>query len=236
MRTLFALILFVFFSGYSFGQGEGEVKYTPDFRFRDGIYVNFDQVRQNSPIPKAKIVTSADYNARDFFVQIFENDRIYYYDGLGIRQELEIESIWGYSRNGILYIQLQGNFHRITYVGMLAHFVADITTYDRRNYGSPYNYYSPYSSRYSYNSYNNPYYYSPYSPSTISRSELVQYIVDFETGNRLEYNVNNVEISIMKDPELHMEFISLPRKKKKQMMFLFLRRYNEDNPLYLPNN
>jgi hypothetical protein len=37
-----------------FGQEkEGMVKYTPDFRFNDGIYINFDQVKLNSPIPKA---------------------------------------------------------------------------------------------------------------------------------------------------------------------------------------
>ena len=31
---------------------EGMVKYTPDFRFTDGIYLNFDQVKNNRPIPK----------------------------------------------------------------------------------------------------------------------------------------------------------------------------------------
>ena len=236
MKTTLALIILVFVSGYSYGQEDGEVKYTPDFRFNDGIFVNFDQVRQNSPISKAKIVTSADYNARDFFVHVFENDQIYYYDAMGIRQELDIGNIWGYSRNGILYIQLQRNFHRITFVGKLAHFVADITVQDRRYYGSPYNNYNSYYSPYGYNSYYSPYYYSPYSPSTVSRSELVQYIIDFETGDKLEYNVKNVEIVLMKDPELHLEFVSLPKKKRKQMMFLYLRKYNENNPLYLPKN
>jgi hypothetical protein len=43
----------------SFGQEkEGMVKYTPHFRFTDGIYLNFDQVKLNSPIPKAKLLTS----------------------------------------------------------------------------------------------------------------------------------------------------------------------------------
>jgi len=235
MRLILALIILLFISGFSYGQEEGDVKYTPDFRFNDGVFVNFEQVRQNSPIPKARIVTSADYNARDFFVQVFENDRIYYYDAMGIRQELEIGDIWGYSRNGILYIQVQGNFNRITFVGKLAHFVADITTYDRRYYGSN-SYYDPYYSPYSYNSYNSYYspYYNPYSHSTVSRSELVQYIIDFETGKRLKYDVKNVETALMKDPELHLEFVSLTRKKKNQMMFLYIRKYNERNPLYLP--
>ncbi len=116
---------------------EGMVKYTPDFRFRDGIYVNFDQVKQNSPIPKAKLLTSTDYNDKEFFKKLLESEKIYYYDGMGVRQEVNVSNIWGYARNGVLYIQVQKNFNRITFVGSICHFVADVTTYDNR-------YYSPY--------------------------------------------------------------------------------------------
>ena len=60
MGLVLLAILSVSFSNIS-GQTEGEkVKYTPDFRFQDGIYLNFDQVKANSPIPKAKLLTSAD--------------------------------------------------------------------------------------------------------------------------------------------------------------------------------
>src|SRR5512133_50287 len=119
---------------------EGMVKYTPDFRFKDGIYINFDQVRLNNPIPKAKLLTSTDYNDREFFDKLFEADKIYYYDEMGIRKEIAKNSIWGYSRNGILYIQVQENFNRITFVGNISHFVADVTTYDSRYYNNPYGY------------------------------------------------------------------------------------------------
>ena len=56
-RIIFLISLFS--SGMSFlqlfGQDkEGMAKYTPDFKFNDGIYLNFDQVKLNSPIPKAK--------------------------------------------------------------------------------------------------------------------------------------------------------------------------------------
>ncbi|MFP4488676.1 MAG: hypothetical protein ACLFN1_05170 [Bacteroidales bacterium] len=209
------------------------VEFTPDFRFNDGIFFNFEQVRANEPVSKAKILTSADYNDRDFFKKVFENDKIYYYNAMGIREEVSKEDIWGYSRNGILYIQVQGGFNRITYVGNVCHFVADITSYDRRYYGSPYNHYDPYYSPYSYNSYYSPYY-MPYRPTTVSRNELVQYMIDFETGNLIEYELKNVEAILSKDPELYDEFMKLRRKKKKQMMFLYLRKYNEKHPLYLP--
>jgi hypothetical protein len=214
---------------------EEMVKYTPDFRFTDGIYINFEQVRTNSPIPKAKLLTSADYNDRDFFDKVFVNDKIYFYDNLGMRQEIEKSSIWGFARNGVLYIQIQSNFNRITFVGNICHFVADITTYDSRY--SPYGYYDPYYSPYGYNSYYSPYnsyYYSPYSQPAVPRQEIKQYIIEFETGKIYDYDQESVEILLMKDPELYDEFARLPLKSKKEQLFVFIRRFNEKNPLYIP--
>ena len=57
-------------------QGDTLVQYTPDFKFRDGIYLNFDMVRSNSPIPKAKLFTSVDYNDKDFFDQVISSAKI----------------------------------------------------------------------------------------------------------------------------------------------------------------
>jgi len=217
------------------------VKYTPEFRFNDGIYLNFDQLKENSPIPKAKLLTSADYNEREFYSKVFAADKIYFYDELGVRQEVAKDQIWGYSRNGVIYVMIQGNFNRITFVGSICHFVADITTtYDNRNnYYSPYGYYDPYYySPYSYYGYGgyNPYgsYYSPYGSTQSSRNELKQYIIDFETGKVMEFTVDNVKLLIMKDPVLYEEYVQLAKKKQKELMFVYVRRFNEKNPLYLP--
>jgi len=212
---------------------EGMVKYTPEFRFNDGIYLNFDQVKLNSPIPKAKLLTSIDYNDREFFKKILEIDKIYFYDNMGVRQEIAKNTIWGYARNGVLYVQIQENFNRITFIGSICHFVADITTYDSRYYNSPYGYYDPYYSPYGYSSYYNPYY-SPYRQSNISRNEMKQYLIDFESGKVMEFNVENTELLLMKDSQLYEEYVQLSRKKKKELMFVYIRKFNEKNPLYIP--
>jgi hypothetical protein len=223
---------------------EGMIKYTPDFRFKDGIYLNFDQVKLNSPVPKAKILTSTDYNDKEFFKKLFESEKVYFYDGMGIRQEVPKKDIWGYSRNGVLYIQVQENFTRITFVGSICHFVADITTYDSHYYNSPYggyydpySYYSPYSG-YGYGNYYSPYssYYSPYGRNNPSRNEVRQYLIDFETGKILEFNLESTELLLMKDNKLYEEYVQLPRKKKKELMFVYIRKFNENNPLYIPVN
>lgn len=242
-RTVFTIIFSLLAAGILAGQDKDSlVKYTPDFKFRDGIYMNFDMVKNNSPIPKAKLFTSVDYNDKDFFDQLLAGDKIFYYDNLGIRQEIETSNIWGFARNGVLYIKIQNNFNRITFFGSIVHFVADVTTasqsYNPYGYYDPY--YSPYSSYYSpynynpyYSPYYSPYYGSPYRQT--SRTDLKMFMIDFETGQEYEYNLKNLEAILMKDPELYEEFVSLRNKNQKKMMFVYLRKYNEKHPVYLPS-
>jgi hypothetical protein len=237
--SLFVIVFLVTLTGYGQDSSDNRVKYTPEFRFKDGIYLNFDQVKENDPIPKAKILTSADFNDKDFFKKVFSAEKIYFYDELGVRQEVEKNNIWGFSRNGVIYVIVQGNYNRITFVGNICHFVADVTTYETNNYNyySPYGYYDPYYySPYSYYGGYNPYgYYSPYgSTHSTPRNEIKQYIIDFETGKVMDFTVDNVELLIMKDPDLYEEFLKLPKAKKKELMFVYVRKFNDKNPLYLP--
>ena len=238
--SLLCIMLFIWGQAVVIGQERDDmVKYTTEFRFNDGIYLNFEQVRQNSPISKAKLLSPIDYNDREFFKKLFENDNLYFYDDIGVRQEIPKKSIWGYSRNGILYIQVQENFNRITFVGSICHFVADITTEDYRNYGSPYGYYNPYNPYSSYYSpYYSPYGYNPYSPygRRSTRTDLKQFIIDWETGRVMEFDVDNTKLILMKDPELHEEFVRLSRKKKRDLLFVYIRKFDEKYPLYIPVN
>ncbi len=219
------------------------VAYTPDFNFRDGIYLNFDQVKTNNPIPKAKLFTSVDYNDKDFFDQVLASEKIYFYDNMGIRQEIEQDEIWGFARNGVLYVRVQGAYNRITFFGSIIHFVADVTTTSPGNY--PYNYYDPYYSPY--RSYYSPYYYSPYRSyydpygygypynRNTTRTDLEMYMIDFETGKVYEYDLQNLEALLMRDAELYEEFVSMRNKNQKKMMFVYLRKFNERNPAMLPS-
>ncbi len=245
-RTATILILSVFTAALGMAQGQDTlVQYTPDFKFRDGIYLNFDMVKNNSPIPKARLFTSVDYNDKDFFDEVLSGEKIYFYDNLGVRQEIEKNSIWGFSRNGVLYIKVQDTFNRITFFGSIIHFVADVTSVSPNNpYGYYDPYYSPYGSPYSrgyYNPYYSPYYspYSsygyPYGSQPTTRTDLKMFMIDFETGSEYEYDLKNLEVLLMKDPELYEEFVSMKSKNQKQMMFVYLRKYNEKHPVYLPS-
>ncbi len=202
------------------------VPYTTDYEFNDGLFLNFESVKENHPIPPARIVTDEDMFDRAFYEKITMQKEIEIYDENGVRKVLQIENIWGYSRNGILYINVGAAFHRISFMGSICHFVATVTTYNP-NYYDPY-YYNPYYSR--------SYYYNRYSmpQSSVASTDLRQYLLDFETGDVMEYDTEAVGVLLMKDPELHDEYQALRNRKKKQMKFVFIRRYNEKHPLMLP--
>ena len=214
------------------------VKYTTEFKFREGFYLNFEQVKSNRPLPKSRVLTSIDYNSNTFFDQVTELQTVTYFDDFGNSQEVDTRKMWGYSKNGILYINAYGSFNRVTIVGNICHFVANVTTYSNR-YNSPYGY-SPYGygySPYGYSPYGySPYGYSPYgygSPN-YRTTELKQFVIDFNSGNVLEYETKNVEMLLMTDPELHDEFARLRSKKKQQLRFMYIRKFNERNPLFVP--
>lgn len=221
--AIVAVLLLTISGSFAQDAPEGMVKYTPDFEFKEGIYPNFMSVKLNSPIPKTSLVTDADLFSRDFYQQVTAEKFIYFYDENGVQQRLNTSNIWGYGRNGVLYINLASKFHRISFIGKIGHFVASITTYNS-------GYYDPYY-------YNQSYYYDRYyrSPgSNYSSTEVRQYLIDFESGKLMEFDVKSVEILLMNDPELYDEYMQLRRKKKKQYKFVYIRKFNERNPLYFP--
>lgn len=224
-----AIAIFPLFGLYGQTDSSGLVRYTPEFKFNEGIFLNFEQVRQNDPVSKSSIVTSVPYDDPGFFETVLNNKKISFFNNLGVKEEMVNKNIWGYSRNGVLYISLNDGYYRITIVGSICHFVASLTTYSSA-YDNPYGYSYPY---YGYYNYYNPY---GMTPGSYSSTEMRQYILDFKTGRVLDYDEESVEVLLMTDPELHDEFTSLSQKKRKQLKFLYIRKFNERNPLYFPNN
>ena len=215
MKTKFLSILLII--SYSVFAQNGQIKYSPSFKFKDGIFENFQQVKNNAPIPKLQIVTDIDYNSFDFFERLLEQETITYYDNLGVSKEIKTKNIWGFSDKGILYININGTFNRIPVFGKISHFIADKTVVD----------YDPYYNTGMYNNYYGP---QPYTTKTV----LIQYLLDFKTGKIYEFNYQAVEKLISDDIDLYEEFSKLSKRKKKKLKFLYIRKYNKKHPIYFP--
>lgn len=217
------LILLIWLPICIFAQSDSsklsKIKFDKNFRFTDGIFLNIEDVKRNNPIPKTRIITDLNYDDYSFFQTLLKQNVISVLDNDGRTVDLATKKIWGFSQNGMLFINWNDEFNRIPVFGNLCHFIADKTYIDNNN--------NPYYSSYGY--YYNPYYH----PNTQTiRTEMRQYIIDMETGKVMEYNYKNLEAILVRDSKLYEEFVKLKKKKKRQLKFLYLRKFNERHPFY----
>ena len=230
MRYLFVISFLVFFvsiqSGWCQSDSSAMVKYTPEYRFNDGIFLSFSQVKTNKSISASRIRSNIDPYDMNFFKNLVEKDMIVYFDEFGSQTQVKTEKIWGFAQEGKLFINYNGEFNRIPIIGEIGHFISDITVYE--------NNYDPYSRAYYDSYYNRNSYYNRGYPRSSKSKEMRQYLVNFQTGEVLSYGLEEVKVILMEDPALYDEFIDLKKRKQKDLMFFFIRRYNENHPLYLP--
>lgn len=222
MKVCLGLILLLaLFSGAS-AQSDS-VSEAVDIEFNEGIYIVFEQVKLNTPLEKSRVITKIDYNDPDFFNQVLSIKELSFYDDKGMKQSVPVKSIWGYAKNGDLYVGINNQYCKVSYLGSICHF---IVTNFQTVYESTYD---PY-----YNS--NPYYY----PSAGMRyanpkTELRQFLINFETGQVVDYTADNILALLANDPQLYDEYAALKKKKREQLKFFYIRKFNQRNPLKIPS-
>ena len=202
---------------FSFAQKDSLVQYTIDFKFNDGLFLNFNQVKNNQAVPFKNIISNENYLSDNFIDKVLDNTDInIFYDGNKI--SIKSKAIWGYAKNGILYIQAQDNFFRIPSIGSISFFVAKVEVEYQTQM-------DPWSTSY----YGMP-------GQTYTSSEIKRFLIDFSDGSLYEYSTSNISKLISTDLKLSDEFMNLKRRQRKQKAFIYIRRFNENNPLYFPNN
>ncbi len=183
-----------------------------NFRFNEGLFLNFDQVKENYPIPTNNIIAQGDKTTLNFWKSLFSNDVIEYIDTNGQRQFVYSDDVFGFSYKGRLYIHYKNAFAQIPVLGAIFHFTV------------AYNVEDPY---YFYNSFD-PYYIDDNSSSHI---EVSQFIIDYQTGQIYEYNIKTIDQIFARDKNLYEKWSSLSRRKKKKQIFVYLQEYNKNNPV-----
>ncbi len=195
------------------------VKYTPEFKFQDGLYLNVEMVKTNHPVPMVRIVTDHnDFNkfGSKIYNQIHPEERIILYDDNGVETSVLAKDVWGYALDDRLYIMLGSRFQEIKFQGAISLFIASATTSE----------FIPLKSEGGY---------TDYIASNVTIEDR-KYLFDFESNELRGYNYETLEELLNKDSELYTEYTSLPKRQKKRMMLTFIRRYNEKHPLYFPVN
>jgi predicted acetyltransferase len=205
VRTAFAILLF--FTSRLCAQTDS-IPYSKDFNFKEGLYLSYADFRNNDPIPKTKIQTNYDKNALDFFKQETAKTEIKYLDASGVEQTVRTNKLWGYCSNNGIYINYGRDFSKIMVVGSICHFTATVETYV-----GGYDHYTG-------------------APANIRSYQLEQFVIDSRTGKVGSFTLVNMEALLKQDDALYNEFMKLSKRKRKDMMFVYLRKFNEKYPLY----
>ncbi len=202
-----------------------KVPYTQDYILKEGIYLTFSQFLTNNPIPKYKIVSKVPRDIPTYLSEVTKADTIHYIGENGFIIPVPVSKIWGYCENNTLFVRYLNKFNRVIVIGTIGFFMTQVTV-TSTIYDDPY---------YSY--YYDPFYY-PISgtPRQVKSDEIRRYLIDFKTGEILPFTYSNLEVLLSADTELYNEYMSLSKRKRKKLIFLYLRRFNERNPLMLPKN
>ena len=164
-------------------------------KFRDGVYTNIGMVKKNSPIPSTWIETDMEVDDRDFYKNITKADEIVFFDDNGVRTLLNTKSIWGYSYDGDLHINVGGAFHKIDFVGRISHFFASKTTY----YPNPFLKYNHFGDFWS-------------TLPFLMTAKHREYLVDIVDNRVWEFDLEGLEQVLKKDPQLWNEFMTLKNR------------------------
>jgi len=218
MRILFILSAFILASNLLAQEKAGHYWEQHSINFRDGVFTNIDMVKKNSPIPSTWIVTDLEVNDRDFFKAVTKADEIVFYDDNGIKTALDTKSVWGYSHQGDLFINVGGAFHEMDIVGSISHFYASRTT----NYLNP-----------MVGGYYTMDFWATQPLLVTARNE--EYIVDIEENKVRKFDMNGLESVLKRDPQLWNDFMNSEQRDKKYLKYIFLHRYNKKYPLIIPS-
>jgi hypothetical protein len=202
------------------------VEYTPEFSFRDGLYLSVEMVKANHPVPLSRIVSDYNKYNKEFFDDLIAQEKVIFYDENGVETPILIKETWGYVLNGKIYLMLGSKFQRISIEGAISLFVATATTYERIPLSRDDDLYPVRTPTYVGSSYR---YISSYVTVKSRR-----YLFDFESNTLSGYHSEDLEELLKRDLELYSEYRSLPKRRKNRMMLTYIRRYNEKHPLYFP--
>lgn len=184
------------------------VSYAPGMDLRDGIYANMQAFRSNRPT--VQLEDLRDQQGRPVVDIRSALGRLTYQPDTGVRQAIDPQRIWGFCQNDVVYVRAGDGFYRIGLMGGLSHLV----------YEQSYRDWDPFM----------------YGYGTTTRTILQQQLINVSAGTMQPFDAAGMEQALAGDPVLLEEFMSFSKKQRNspELLFRFLRSYNEIHPLRFP--
>lgn len=191
------------------GQEIERVEYSPDFDFADGVYYTLADFKDNCPALPGAMLCRDDGRPLS---QVGMADPVYlrHADTLHL---LPSDNVWGYVDRGQVFVRHQDYYNRLSIIGRLC-----FVTHNDRNIDYDYMYTSYVDEE-----------------LTERRRPNVQFIFDLVTGEKEELTPESLLRMLRPDAQLHAEYATIERKsERRKKMYLFIRRFNERQPISFP--
>ena len=195
---------------------------TPTFKFAPGVYLTFEAFQQNQPdYLWEEVQTNLAFNPKTFMTQVE-----YIQLKNAAEDSLDLQQIWGFCIEGIPFIRLPQEaiskelttFAGLQVRGQICYFNYT-TTITREVEITAYN---PLNGR-------------PFRQGTIEKTEdiVVEKMLDFSTGNIVDYSRQNLLIWIENDEKLYKTVAELPEAEVQQKLFKCLLIYNDRHAVFV---
>lgn len=220
-KVIYILIFVVCGFLKNFAQGDS-IAFTNEFVLKEGVYLSYTDFRKNMPVPKESIQSKEDKTQLDFISKAVVDNKEILVLYNGTENKLETKKLWGYCQNNTVYLNYEGKFYRVPVFGNISHFLGTVEVYNYNNYGMYGGMYGGMGG-------------GMYGPSTpIKQREMRQFIFDFYSGEIMDYTLSNVEILVSRDMKLYEEFMQMKKSKRRDMMMMYVRKFNLAHPIYFP--
>ena len=207
------LVLMVVFFGSTLNAQEQEVM-TKNYLFEDGLYLSFEDFKNNKPV----------YKWEEVKVNLFQNpltftaksEKIFYIPA----EDKKLENVWGFSKDGIPYINLNiedevlDQFAGMRVRGKICYFTYD----EEQPKTAAISAYNPYTKK-------------PFRTAEVSVSETVrnELMIRMEDGMIEDFKVENFKHWIKDDIQLTATLTDLKKEEVAEKLFKCLLIYNDRN-------
>lgn len=182
-----------------------KVKYSKDFVFTDGIYLTFQEFRDNNPSIKRFYVKKNSSISDPNYVKLEYTCP----DSANRQTNCEIKDCWGYCYKGDVYIAhvYLAYYYRLMVIGSLCHYAGLSSSSGEFNPGTN-------------------------LVGVNTDRDFQQFFLDIETGKTYFFNYKTFSAFLkVKDSELYSELMK--QKRKRKLIFQYLLKYNEKHPLWV---
>ena len=202
----YALLVFIVCAPLLSCFGQTDSVRVPDERL-DGIFLTYDDFRHNRAVKSGEIVTDINRDQLEFIGKVMNLDKITYTNATGTHTADPGVS-WGFFQNRTLYVNFKGEYFRVPVFGSICYLVATVTLVNGGFYDPMFG----------------------YGVNSTRTKEIREFMINYYDGVVTEFSMEHAEQLLARDPALFAEYDKLSRRKKREQVNRYIRRFNEEHP------